>query len=226
MEVSFVSLLSCNQLGWWEEQWRGGHSTPPHPPWVIRSWEWSEMSSEEEDTPPPPCPPLVIRSWELSEMSSEEEDTPPTLGHQELRVKWDEQWGGGHPTPPQPPLVIRSWELSKLSNEEDTPPTLGHQELRIKWDELVHILKKKKLQCWHTETLGVWLVIVSTTVMVSWHCDWHHCFVAPKQEQLSVDNLLPNFAMWHDFQNHSIMATLLPQVSLQVLPETKVAINW
>ena len=73
----------------------------------------------------------------VGEMSNEEEDTPPTLGHQELRLKWDEQWGGGHPT----------------------PPTLGHQELRLKWDELVHIINKNIiLQCQHTENPGVWPV--------------------------------------------------------------------
>ena len=50
----------------WDEQWGGRQPTPPHPPLVIRSWELSEMSNDEEDTPPTP---LVIRSWELSEMS-------------------------------------------------------------------------------------------------------------------------------------------------------------
>ena len=30
MEVSFILLLSCNQLGWWDEQWGGRHPTP-HP---------------------------------------------------------------------------------------------------------------------------------------------------------------------------------------------------
>ena len=90
MEVSFVSLLSCNQLGLWDEQWGGGHATPIHPPLVIRSCKLSEMNNEEEDTPPLPHPPLVIRSWELSEMSNAEQDTPPTIGHQEFRVTWDE----------------------------------------------------------------------------------------------------------------------------------------
>ena len=149
----------------WDEQWGAQHPTPhptqpwssgveslvrwamrsrtPHPPLVIRSWELSEMSNEEHNTPHPPYPTLVIRSWELSEMSNEEHNTPPptllNLGHQELKVKWDEQWGAGHTTA--------------------TPPTLGHQELRLKWDELVHIRNRNIiLQCWHTETPGVWLV--------------------------------------------------------------------
>ena len=88
MEVSFVSLLSCNQLALWDEV----------------------------------------------------EDTPPTLGHQ-LRVKWDEQWGGGHPTPPHPFLVIKSWELSKVSLSTSC-------------------IKNIILQCWYTETPGVWLVLI------------------------------------------------------------------
>ena len=91
---------------------------------------------------PHPTHPLSSGVKELSEMSNEEQDTPPhppTLHHQELRVKWDEQWGVGHPTP--------------------TPPTLGHQELRLKSDELVHIMNKNIiLQCRHTETPGVRLV--------------------------------------------------------------------
>ena len=78
----------------------------------------------------------------VSEMSNEEDDTPP-----------------------HPPLVIRSWELGGMSNEEEdtrphTPPTLHHQELRVKWDELVHIRNKSIiLQCRHTETPGVLLVL-------------------------------------------------------------------
>ena len=56
----------------------------------------------------PPYPLYVIRSCELSEMNNEEHGHPtptlPILGHQELRIKWDEQWGGEdtqpHPTHP------------------------------------------------------------------------------------------------------------------------------
>ena len=137
MEVSFISLLSCNQLGWWDEQW-GGHPPTPHPPLVIRSWELSEMSIEDDI---PLHPSLVIRSCRLSEISNEEEDTPPTLGLQELKVNWDEQWGV-HPYP--------------------HPPTLGHQELWVKRYELFHIMNKNIiLECQHIETLGVWLVSIS-----------------------------------------------------------------
>ena len=86
MEVSFVSLLSCNQLGWWEEE----EDTPP----TLGHQELRVMWDGQcgEDTPPP---------------------TAPTLGHQQLRVKWDEHWWGGHPT--HPPLVISSWESSEMT---------------------------------------------------------------------------------------------------------------
>ena len=40
MEVSFVSLLSCNQLGWRDEQWGGGHITPTLPTLRIPSSLW------------------------------------------------------------------------------------------------------------------------------------------------------------------------------------------
>ena len=62
--------------------------------------------------------------------------TLPTLGHQELRVKWNEQWGAGHPTLP----ILGHQELRVKWDEQwgaghPTLPTLGHQELRVKWDE-------------------------------------------------------------------------------------------
>ena len=101
--------LSCAGIQWWK-------SVSFHC-WAAINLV-GEISNEEEDTPPHP--------------------TPPTLSHQELRVKWDEQWGGDTPPPPHPPLVIRSW---------------------VKWDELVYIMNKNIIvQCRHTETPGVQLV--------------------------------------------------------------------
>ena len=157
----------------WDEQWGAGHPIPTHPPFVFRSWELSEMSNEEHDTTPPPHPPLVIMSWQssemnndhhdtpppphsplvimswqLSEMSNEEQDIPPptpsTLGHHELTVKWDEQWGAGHPnpTPPLPPLVIRSWQLSEMNIEEDDNPTTTLPPFVIRSSELSKMSKE------------------------------------------------------------------------------------
>ena len=68
MEVSFVSLLSCNQLGWWHEQWGGPPPTHPIGHQELRdevTWTMRRRTL--------PLPPLFIRSWEL---------------------KWHEQWGG------------------------------------------------------------------------------------------------------------------------------------
>ena len=48
MEVIFVSLLSCNQLGWWDEQWGAGHPTPypthpfPSSLWRVLACSWRE----------------------------------------------------------------------------------------------------------------------------------------------------------------------------------------
>ena len=67
MEVSFVSLLSCNQLGLWDEQWGAGHPTP---------------------TPPTLAHQGLRVKWD--EQWGGGHPTPPTLGHQELRIKWDE----------------------------------------------------------------------------------------------------------------------------------------
>ena len=76
-EASFISLLSCNQLHWWDERWERGHPTP------------HTLGHQE----------LRVK-WDENWGGGHPTTTPPTLGHQKLRVKWDEQWGGGHPTLP------------------------------------------------------------------------------------------------------------------------------
>ena len=80
MEVSFVSLLSCNQFGWWDEQ-------------------------EEQDTPPPTLPTLFL------------------------------------------PHCVKS----------STSLFLPHCVKSSAW-VIICVFHAYLLQCWHTETLGVWLV--------------------------------------------------------------------
>ena len=56
MEISFISLLNCNQFGWWVEE-EDPHPYPPHPKWSSRV---GEMSNEEEDPQPLPTPPQIV----------------------------------------------------------------------------------------------------------------------------------------------------------------------
>ena len=90
MEVSFVSLLSCSQFGWWDEQWGVGHPTPypthPFPSSLcedlyILAWSWWAMRSRTlHPLPYPPFSFLIV--WRVLHpslllMSNEEQDTPP-----------------------------------------------------------------------------------------------------------------------------------------------------
>ena len=117
-EVNFISLLSCNQLGWWHEQWGGGPHQPPighqelrvEVTWATRRRIPTPIGHQEftvevtwamrRRTPYSP-PSLVIRSWEL---------------------KWHEHWGV---TLPHWSWGVASW--SDMSNEEEDPhPTPSH----------------------------------------------------------------------------------------------------
>ena len=58
MEVSFVSLLNCNQFGWWvEEEEEDPTPTHPTPKWSSTVGKMSNEEEEEDDPHPLPTPP-------------------------------------------------------------------------------------------------------------------------------------------------------------------------
>ena len=59
MEVSFVSLLNCNQFGWWVEEEEQDPPPPTHPTpkWSSRVGKMSNEEEEEDDPHPLPTPP-------------------------------------------------------------------------------------------------------------------------------------------------------------------------
>ena len=172
MEVSFISLLSHIQLGWWDEEdtptpQQGCDVEDPSYPTpnghqqlgVEVTWEimgthmtyphqlstvesWSGMSNEED----PSCPLLAISSWELKWHEKWWGLTWPTpISYQQLRVKVTWTMRRTSPTPHWP-SAVESW--SDINSEEDPPCHTPHWSSAVESKSII-------LQCQHTETPGV-----------------------------------------------------------------------
>ena len=124
MEVGVISLLSRNELGWWDEQW----GRPILPPSDISSWDlkWHEQWGG------PTLPPIGHQQLKVEVTWAMRRTCPiPLLAISSWQLKLHEQWGGLiHPQP----SVFETW--NDMSNEEDpSPPLLVISSWELKWHE-------------------------------------------------------------------------------------------
>ena len=153
--VSFRCWAAINLVGEISKRSRTPHPLPYppfsfltvwrvlHPFSFLTMWRVLLMSNEEQDTPPPTLPTLFLPHCVKS-------STSLFLPHC-MKSALDEQWGAGHPTPTIPTLFLPHCVKSSTSL------FLPHCVKSSAW-VIICVFHAHLLQCWHTETLGVWLI--------------------------------------------------------------------